>query len=207
MLGGDEEDNLEDLIADCNNQVERPNPFNRDPQDRPTQGSSSSPQDSNQALQNAPCQSSVDPTVRALIAQNNRLQGLMENMVKQTQGHENKRKCKDDVSLTPEEPLLIVEEAYKLEDDKHDKVDTRLRQRLGTINACPTTYWDKEAFFRVERPILGAALYLEHLMPGNVAEPTLCKHHDRCAYIEIKNYLTKSGPGDSEEAQSKGNHL
>ena len=29
-------------------------------------------------------------------------------------------------------------------------------------------------------------------MPGAVNEGTVCKHHDRCAYIEIKNYLGRS---------------
>ena len=71
-------------------------------------------------------------------------------------------------------------------------MDTVLRQKLKPINACPKTYWVKGAFRQVEWPILGASLFLEHIMLGGVNEGTICKAHNRCAYIEIKNFLSKN---------------
>ena len=41
-----------------------------------------------------------------------------------------KRKQKEDVSHTPEEPRMLKEEAYNLVDDAHETIDTMLRQKL-----------------------------------------------------------------------------
>merc|ERR1712082_512130 len=89
-----------------------------------------------------------------------------------------KRKTKEEISYHPQDPLLVDEEAYKIKDDAHDYIDTALRQKLRPINVCPSTYWKKGAFKQVERPILGSAIYIEHIMPGNVNESTICKTHD-----------------------------
>ena len=41
-------------------------------------------------------------------------------------------------------------------------------------------------------------------MPGSVNENTICKHHDRCATVEIKNYLSKnSGVTSNSKKQIK----
>ena len=77
-----------------------------------------------------------------------------------------KRKYKEEISYHPEEPVMLFEESYRIEDDSHEVIDTSLRQRLGAINADPETYWKKNAFKQVERPILGSSLYLEHITPG-----------------------------------------
>ena len=131
--------------------------------------------------------------------QNKQLLELLKGKEKPTD--DNKRK-KDDISYCPQEPVLIVEAAYKIEDDGHTKLDLSLRQRLRPINACPKEYWVKGALKQVERPILGGSLFLEHLMPGAVNEATICKHHDRCAFIELKNYLGKNS-GVSDKKRKK----
>ena len=67
-----------------------------------------------------------------------------------------------------------------------------MRQRLRPVNMDPKEYWTKESFKRVDRPILGGSLYLEHIMNGDVNPSTLCKSFDRGAFVELKNYLTKN---------------
>ena len=96
----------------------------------------------------------------------------------------------------------IFKETYKIDDDAHDKIDTRLCQRLRPINADPKTYWKRGAFSRVDSPILGSTMYMEHLMPGSVNEATVCKRHDSHAYVEVKNFLSKnSGVGSISKKQ------
>ena len=72
----------------------------------------------------------LDPTFKALLEQNNQ---LME-MVRQSQGGES-AKCKErnEVSHSPEEPVMLFDEAYHLEDDGHEKLDLRMRQCLRPI--------------------------------------------------------------------------
>ena len=107
------------------------------------------------------------------------------------------------VSYHPQDPVMFLE-TYNIEDDGHDKLDTRLRQRLRPINSDPKLYWKRGAFNRVDTPILGSTLYLEHLMPGTVNEATICKRHDSHAYVEIKNFLSKnSGVGTASKKQIK----
>ena len=109
-----------------------------------------------------------------------------------------KRKSKEESTMSPQEPVLFLEESYKIEDDAHETIDTKLRQRLRPINADPKEWWVKGAFNRVETPVLGASLYTEHLMPGMVAEQTILKAHDRGSHLELKNYLTKNSNVFSE---------
>ena len=169
MLGDDDDEDLTALVAACSNQVEGPSMVDKraGPQQTPGQ------------KEPAPVPvvaggSVLDPTVRALLEQNNQ---LME-MVRQNQGggESTKRKERNEVSHSPEEPVMLFDEAYHLEDDGHEKLDLRLRQRLRPINADPSAYWVKGAFKTVDRPIRGAALYLEHLMPNHVNEKTICMH-------------------------------
>ena len=103
-----------------------------------------------------------------------------------------KRKLKEDTMSGPQEPILFLEEAYRIEDDGHETIDTKLRQKLRPINADPKVWWIKGAFNKVESPILGASLYTEHLMPGAVAEKTIMMAHDRGAHLELKNFLSKN---------------
>ena len=109
-----------------------------------------------------------------------------------------KRKNKEESTTSPQEPIMILEESYRIEDDGHETLDTKLRQRLRPINADPKVWWVKGAFNRVESPVLGASLYTEHLMPGMVAEKTILMAHDRGAHIELKNYLTRNSNVFSE---------
>ena len=67
-----------------------------------------------------------------------------------------------------QEPVVLFQEEYRLEDDAHEKIDCWLRQNLRPINVCPTTYWTKGKFEHRDGPIRGGALYLEHIMPGIV---------------------------------------
>ena len=107
---------------------------------------------------------------------------------KESGGQQSNKRRREEVNYHPQEPVMINKEAYKILDDAHEVLDIKLRQRLRPINACPTTYWVKGSFKSVERPILGASVFLAHLMPGAVNEHTICKHHDRSAYIELRNY-------------------
>ena len=192
--GGDDEDDeeLQEILRACGNQVEAPQvrqlPAPHDDQSSsrvPSQEQLGQPQQGTSGM-------FLDPTVRALLDQNNR---LME-MVKQQSDEPNKRKDKEEVNYSTQDPVMFFHEAYRIEDDAHDKIDTFLRQSLRPINVDPATYWTKSAFKRVDRPIRGSALYLEHIMQTHVNENTICKAYDRCAILEIKNYLTKnSGVG------------
>ena len=109
-----------------------------------------------------------------------------------------KRKNKEESTTSPQEPIMILEESYRIKDDGHKTLDTKLRQRLRPINADPKIWWVKGAFNRVESPVLGASLHTEHLMPGMVAEKTILMAHDRGAHIELKNFLTKNSNVFSE---------
>ena len=197
MLGGDDdEEELAELVAACSNQVEQPAMVDLPPV-------LDSPQGLPRPLRPGPQLTvELDPTVRALLDQNTQLMNLVRQ---QSQGGEpEKKRLRAEVSYTPGEPVMLFYEAYRLEDDGHDKIDTHLRQTLRPINVCPSTYYTKGAFSRVDRPILGSALYLEHIMPNNVNESTICKHYDRCAIQEIKNYLTKnSGVGREVKKSAK----
>ena len=55
----------------------------------------------------------LDPTVRALLDQNNR---LME-MMKQQSDEPSKRKEKDDVNYSTQDSVMFFNEAYRIEDD------------------------------------------------------------------------------------------
>ena len=202
MLGGEEEDDIEDLVAQCTNQVE--------PVLRPAQGTRQETQQLFPRQAEVPSQlqpvSQPGPThpsaeasqISRLLEQNNK---LFEIITKQ-QGKEedrddsSKRKFRDDISYNPQSPVLLLEESYRIEDDAHRVIDTRLRQRLRPVNANPEEWWVRGAFDRCERPILGGSLYLEHIMTASINDSTLCKAHDRWAYTEIRNWLSRnSGVG------------
>ena len=164
MLGGDE-DNLDDLIEACRNQVEGP-----EVRANPQSSGSAQPggPDDGEGYQAVPSQSrALDPTVQALLDQNN---CLMQELVKQRQAEPMKRKEKSEVSYAPQEAVMLYYESYRIEDDAETKIDTQLRQNLRPINSDPMEYWTKGAFKQVDRPIRGSAMYLEHIMPGHVNE-------------------------------------
>ena len=194
MLGGGDEDDedLQELISACRNQVEAPAVISQESHgglgDQQQEASGECSQSGQVQIHAQASASFMDPTVRALIDQNNR---LME-MVRHKGEESSKRKAKEEVSYAAQEPVMLFYEAYKIEDDAHEKIDTFLRQSLRPINVDPSTYWTKEAFKRVDRPIRGSALYLEHIMQVHVNEVTICKSYDRCAILEIKNFLTKN---------------
>ena len=158
--------------------------------------------------------STVDPTLLALLRQQSEAykqqQDMFMALLKKGESKDeeggSKRK-REESSYSPQEPVVFLDEAYSINDDAHEKVDTVLRQKLRPINAAPSTYWVKGAFKQVERPIIGASLYLEHIMAGHVNEATICKAHDRCAYIEIKNFLSKNANVESKNKKEIKVHL
>ena len=187
MLGGDEDD-LDDLLRDCGNQIERPEMVEQSS----ARGESSNRVSTNR-LDTPPGPSNISSTQLAqIIEQNAMLINLVAKQAKRPEDETPKRKAKEEVSLHAEEPTLLEIESYKIEDNAHDKVDTLLRQMLRPINVCPSIWWVKGAFKRVEKPILGSGLFLEHIMPRGVYEGTLCKHCDSWAVLEHKNYLSSN---------------
>ena len=182
MLGGDDaDDDLNEILEECNRQPDLNINFSAEPHQM-------SPPRTERPSTSRQQEGSSDSTIQAILKQN---EMLMAAFLSQSQGG-SKRKPMEEVNYSPEDPVLLSEDAYKLEDDAHEKIDTRLRQRLRQINAPPETYYTKGAFARLEKPILGDTLYLEHIMPNNVNPSVKCKMHDRCALWEIKNLLTKN---------------
>ena len=115
---------------------------------------------------------------------------------------ESRKRQRDEGDIKPQEPVTVSLENYKVEDDAHDKIDFKLRQLLRPINKDPKEYWQKFSFKSVERPILGSAVFLEHLMAGTINEKTLCKHADRNAFTKLENYLSKNS-GVTEKSKKK----
>lgn len=137
--------------------------------------------------------------MKAMMDQHDKAMNLMLSVIrgktngsKREEEHGVKSKSRDEPSMTPQEPVMFLEESYRIEDDGHKTLDTKLRQKLRPINADPKAWWVKGAFDRVESPVLGASLYTEHLMPGVVAEKTIVIAHDRLSHLETKNFLTKN---------------
>ena len=190
---GDVEDDLEDLLEECGNQVDRPH-MAREDEERPEREIRTG----GTQQQNPEGIGRLVESINSLVQQNSELlrlgndrQGTSRDM--ESQG---KRKDREETNLHPQEPILLLEPSYRIEDDAHTVLDTHLRQKLRQINADPKDYWVKGAFSRVDRPVLGSSLYLEHLISCNVNEGTICKIYDRCAFWEIKNLLSRnSGVG------------
>ena len=196
MIGGGEDD-IDELLEACGTVVDRP----------PARGPSSSqggsqvctsrvaaeplPASTNQG---GAANEHILSSISSVLQQSNQLMAMMMKKGDESKGEEDntrKRKLKED-NHNPEEPIMLLEESYRLEDDAHQAIDFKLRQRLRPINVDPASYWVKGTFRQVDRPILGALLYTEHIMPGYINELTACKMSDRCAHLEIKNFLTKN---------------
>ena len=193
MLGGeDDDDDLEEILQECNAQPNLQINFGNVDESAPLNAREEP------STSDKPEAGLADPTIKAILKQN---EMLMAAILNQSQGPE-KRKTQEEVNYSQEDPILLFEESYRLEDDAHEKIDTRLRQRLRPINSAPESYYSKGAFARVEKPILGETLYLEHIMPNNVNPSVKCKMHDRCAMFEIKNLLTKNA-GVARENQKR----
>ena len=208
MIGG-EEDDLSAILAEIDGEVEqRPDLNIQQDQPRPEVGTTSQepgPSSRQQASFGSGqiLQASGGVSTRHMETIIEHQVKLMEMMTKQQDKNEESKKRKErDVSYEARGPVLLLEEGYRIEDDGHTKLDLRLRQRLRPINADPKDYWVKGAFERVDGPILGAGLYLEHLMPNFVNQDTICKTYDVQAFTEIKNYLSKNA-GVDRESQKK----
>ena len=183
MIGG-EEDDLEDILEELGSAVERPNLIQR----VATSSSATGPLEETRPLETseqAPRaghsrDNKLADSIERLVTQNNELLKLVAERQERPreEGSGAKRKVKDEV-YDPEEPVLLLMENYKIEDDGHYTMDTKLRQMIRPINIAPEEYWTKDAFKRVDRPILGNSLYLEHLMNGDVHPGTLYKSYDR----------------------------
>ena len=221
MLGGDDDDDLTDLLEECENQVAGPQMRSREMEPPNTGASCSSapirgtePSYTSMIARvsqagataatnvsgNNPGEAHFAVAIEALIKHSKEMVEVIKGQQDRSTEEEggSKRKGREEVSYHPQEPVLLVEESYKIEDDAHEHLDTRLRQRLRAINVCPSTYWNKEAFLRVERPILGSSLYTEHLMPVQVHEGTVCKVYNRCTIFEIKNFLSSNSTVQKE---------
>jgi hypothetical protein len=211
MLGGEEDDDLDALVRSVVGQVDGPPPHRE-----VEEGAQRDPPPVSTRVGGPSTVAGGGDVWATLLAEqadtNRRQQEMQQQLMTMLTVREaakiaeedggGKRKSREDISYQPQEPVHFLDEAYKIDDDGHDKVDTMLRQRLRQINADPKVYWKKGSFKQVDRPILGASLYLEHIRPGSVAESTICKHYDRCAHVEIKNYLTKNS-GVASEARKK----
>ena len=195
MIGG-EDDDLEALIEECRTQVDTPPLMTgrtRGPtpeRDSQIQGTSQEGSRLETPSNSSQEQNHLTSSLAKFIEHTGKLVEALSN--KDERSREGKRRLKEEVNLYPQDPILLSDPAYKLEDDGQDVLDLALRQKLRPINACPKTYWTKGSFERVERPVRGAALFLSHLIPGYVNEATICKFHDRCAFLEIKNFLSKN---------------
>ena len=216
MIGGDEDDQ-DALLQECGAVVERPqmnmggsNEVARSTQGGSRQGDQRSlvrvaevsqgmrdtmthPVASGSGISN---DGGLADSINRLLHQNNELLKMVAEKSQpsgdlESGGQRAKRKTRDE-NYEPEDPVLILEESYRIEDDGHTILDTLLRQRIRPINADPKEYWMKDSFKRVDRPILGGSLYLEHIMNGDVNPGTLCKSFDSGAFVELKNYLTKN---------------
>ena len=199
---GEEDDDIETLLEQCRNQVERPRMAER--QEAPAREPAGTINQAQPVATSSGRQGQGDnelsTTLKQFMEQTGRLMSAMAYREEKEEKEREKRKERLDVSYKPEEPYLHNYEAYCFKDDAHENLDLELRQMLRPINRCPTTYWVKGAFKQVQRPILGASLYLDHLMPGHINEGTLCKHHDQGAFIELKNYYSKnSGVGKEKK--------
>ena len=194
MLGGDEDDDLEALVADCTSQVEAVTrvSHNQRPLVSETPVQVPGPIHGNATVLGEDLNQTH---LSRLLEQNSKLFEIITRQQEQqgeSSSNNDKRKFRDDISYNPQGPVLLLEEAYHLEDGAHSKIDTRLRQRLRPVNADPEEWWVKGAFDRCERPILGGSLYLDHIMTSSINESTLCKASDRWAYTEIKNWLSRN---------------
>ena len=72
--------------------------------------------------------------------QNQRYAQLLEKSLASERHLSNKAedlKCKrsDEASYSPEEPVTVLLEGYKVEDDAHSKLELSLRQRLCPVNS------------------------------------------------------------------------
>jgi hypothetical protein len=121
----------------------------------------------------------TDPSLLPLIGRNQDLMDkLTANMMESKKVEDVKRK-RDDVNYQPQEPVCFIDESYNVKDDGHRFIAFKLRAML--------------------RPIV---LHLEHIMPGGVNEATICKSQDRCAFVELKNFLGKNS-GVTEHNKKK----
>ena len=210
MLGGSDDD-IDDLLEDCIVQVDGPPLLQRGHSGRvPGEGNSSTDVGTGSSCSTSNpvvgVRGDLTVAIQALVEPLIQQSKMMVEAVRESRRMDDdlggKRKMREDISYYPQEPVMLLESSYKIQDDAHDTLDLRLRQRLRPINVCPTTYYKKGAFERVERPIHGFNLYTEHLMPVTVNEGTVCKMHDRWAYWEIKNLMT-SNAGVVKEPNKK----
>ena len=211
MIGG-EDDDLEALLEECGAVVERPHlvaqtevrPTLTRVQEVTVPSRTLDPALQIQGPSNTPSRDGkLADSIERLVMQNNELLKLVaERQDPANEGassSQSKRKSREEV-YDPEEPVLLMMENYKVEDDGHYNLDTKLRQLLRPINVAPSEYWQKDSFKRVDRPILGGSIYLEHITNGDVHPGTICKSHDRGAFVEIKNFLSKnSGVGTAKK--------
>ena len=134
-------------------------------------------------------------SLNTLVKQNSQLLEQLSNKEDSKRESQLKKRNREE-NYSPEEPVTILEESYRIKDDGLELIDFGLRQGLRPINADPASYWVKGTFRQVDRPILGATLYTEHIMPGSLNKSVACKMSDRCAHLDIKNFLSKnSGVG------------
>ena len=124
MLGEDEEEDLEALIEACNSQVDRP-AMNQGPILNDQRLGQSSRQGATSTREDL-----TQQNLSRLLEQQNVLFGIItqqsqQQMEKTSEG--NKRKAREEVNYAPQEPVLLLEENYRIEDDAHSKIDTRSR--------------------------------------------------------------------------------
>ena len=104
-----------------------------------------------------------------------------------TEAH--KRKASDDPE--EQEPIMI-DEMIHLKDDGHTILDMQTRQRLRTPNSDPSDWWSNKAVAKTSYPVLGANMYLSHIMPSRVNPRTIRRCHDQSLLMTTKALATQN---------------
>ena len=138
MIGGEEEDDLDELLEVIGSQQAGLVPSEVGHVDRRREQSLGSFQTPPMNVMSAPegRESLMGNTIMLLLQQqadqnrqNSEMIKLLMEEKEGTAGRGGKRR-NDDNSLQPQEPVLFAVDAYKINDDGHEILDTSLRQKL-----------------------------------------------------------------------------
>ena len=131
MIGGGE-DNIQELLEACGSVVDR-QPARVSQvltQGEPTRAVAELIP--SHTTQGSAANQQILSSISSVLQQSNQLMAMMMRKDGESKGEEDtsrKRKLKED-NHSPEEPIMLLEESYRLEDDAHQTIDFKLRQRL-----------------------------------------------------------------------------
>ena len=155
MIGGDEDENdLAALLEECGNMVDRPAVSTPGPEPGPSRqqipriehGSGSS-EGTHQGI--GVGQGGMTTNMEKLLEQNSQL--IQLSAAEKQAGSsgsegQGKRRRKEDELLLFQDPVLLLDDGYRIEDDAHEVIDFSLRQKLRSLNTDPSTYYKKGNF-------------------------------------------------------------